>query len=407
MHKQIPSLHDLERYRNKGTRTYSPHADYTEAGDLYRPDSEHDRFELLAFALPRELVSVYQANPSQDLVDMYLGGNRVLFPVHPQVLAESRRDPYLKRIHASSSVETEIPVTPSSSTRTLFVHSQGTPHALKVHFPFRISRYTRKMRAEVIEQAINVSRELERGINRMDARFAFLREVIGVALCDQEPDSERGENWGYLVREMVPFPPLAEVGSLIPGFALYGEDTFDPASPPLLYELLGDQDPVTFMLERIMLPIVRHWVTCFLNFGYLIEPHGQNVLLELDKSNAIRRIVHRDLSVGIDLRRRRENGLPNDQLNSYNLTEHGAFHSIAYDKFMGGHFFDRLVEVCRGKYPAVKKSDFTEPCQAEFARIFPGALDYFPETVWYFSEKRDQYNKPLYRDTGATPEWRP
>ena len=54
-------------------------------------------------------------------------------------------------------------------------------HAIKVHFPFRISRYGRKMRHEVIEQAINISMELERGISRLDDRFAILREVIGVA----------------------------------------------------------------------------------------------------------------------------------------------------------------------------------------------------------------------------------
>jgi hypothetical protein len=111
--------------------------------------------------------------------------------------------------------------------------------------------------------------------------------------------------------------------------------------------------------------------------------------------------------VGIDLRRRRDIGLSNDKLNSYNLTEHGAFHSITYDKFMGGHFFDRLVESCRGKYPDISKSDFTKPCRDEFARLFPEYGTYFPKTVWYFSEKRDQYNKPLYQDTGVIPEWRP
>lgn len=31
------------------------------------------------------------------------------------------------------------------------------PHALKVHFPFRVSRYGRKMRDEVIEQGKNVN----------------------------------------------------------------------------------------------------------------------------------------------------------------------------------------------------------------------------------------------------------
>ncbi len=83
-----------------------------------------------------------------------------------------------------------------------------------------------------------------------------------------------------------------------------------------------------------------------------------------------------------------------------------AFHSIAYDKFMGGHFFDRIVASCREKYPDLKAEDFRRPCRDEFARIFPDSARYFPKTIWYFSEERDQFNKPLSQDTGNAPEWR-
>ena len=138
---------------------------------------------------------------------------------------------------------------------------------------------------------------------------------------------------------MTPFPVTEENRSLIPGFALYGEDFYTPETDPLLYDLIGDQEPLTFMLDNILLPIVRHWVDCFRHFGYLIEPHGQNVLIEVDNTMAIKRIVHRDLSVGIDMRRRNDLGLCSDNLNSYNRMEHSAFHSIAYDRFMGNHFF--------------------------------------------------------------------
>jgi hypothetical protein len=263
------------------------------------------------------------------------------------------------------------------------------------------------MRDEVIEQAINVSRELENGIDQLDTSFAFLREVIGVVLKNLEPYSARGENWGYLIRDMNPFPPCADRGSLIPGFSLYGLDYYDSKKPLLLFDLIQDQDPVVFVLDNIMLPIIRHWVGCFLHFGYLLEPHGQNVLFELNGDNSIRRIVHRDLSVGIDMRRRSDIDLPDDQLNKYNQTEHYAFHSITYDRFMGGHFFDRLVTACQEKYPHLSKEQFTQPCREEFSRILPQYPDYFPKTVWYFSEDRDRFNKPLYQDTGDVPEWRP
>ena len=50
-----------------------------------------------------------------------------------------------------------------------------------------------------------------------------------------------------------------------------------------------------FVFEEIMFTIIRHWVDCFQHFGYLLEPHGQNVLLEVDKDREVKRIVLRDI----------------------------------------------------------------------------------------------------------------
>ena len=413
MDSVIPPFYYLERYRNKGTRTYSTHSEYTDAKVQYRPDSEHERFDLAAFALPLEKLNIYLANPADALRQQYIDMNSEcgFFCVHPQVLEMMPEDPYLRKIRSGGWERKKVSVIPSSSTRTLYVENGPLPHALKVHFPFKISRYTRKMRDEVIEQAINVSLELERGIHKMDDRFAFMREVIGVVYKDLDPEASRCENWGYLVREMAPFPHIGmENGggpTLIPGFALYGEDYFATEAPLLLFQLIQKREPVRYVLEHIMLPIIRHWVDAFLHFGYLLEPHGQNVIFELDRALTIRRIVHRDLSVGIDMRRRRDVGLKSDNLNPYNQMERPEFHSITYDRFMGTHFFDRIVMACQEHYPNLKKEEFTEPCKREFERIFPDHQTYLPKHVWYFSEKRDQFNKPLYQNTGKKPEWRP
>jgi siderophore synthetase component len=350
---------------------------------------------------------VYTANPPEPLTSVYLPEDRVMFGIHPQVIASMPDDPYVKNSLAMCTGRKTISVVPSSSTRTLYVTDVQPPHAVKVHFPFKISRYGRKMRHEVLEQAINVSRELENGIGQLDGRFAFLREVIGVVHRNLEPDAPRGENWGYLVRDMTPFPHPPDQSRLIPGFALYGNDHFTPETPLLLYDLIGDADPLTFILENIMLPIVRHWVACFRHFGYLLEPHGQNVILEVGSDHTVVRIVHRDLSVAIDMRRRRDIGLSDQGLNHYNRMEHDAFHSITYDRFMGGHFFDRIVHACQEKHSNLSRQDFCRPCRETFARLLPEHRQYFPKTVWYFSEKRDQFNKPLYKDTGVKPEWRP
>jgi siderophore synthetase component len=350
---------------------------------------------------------VFTATPPAALADTYLPGDRAIFAIHPQVLAACPDDPYVRRTRSIGTAAAPLSVAPSSSTRTLLAVDAALPHALKIHFPFRISRYGRRMRQEVIEQAVAVSLELEDGIQAMDADFGFLREVIGICHVNADPGSPRGENWGHLVRDMRPFPHREDRLSLVPGFALYGRDFFEPASPLLLYELIGNTDPLTYVLDNIMLPIIRHWVGCFLNFGYLLEPHGQNVILNVAADRSVSRIIHRDLSVGIDMRRRRDMRLADDHLNDYNRMDHNAFHSITYDRFMGHHFFDRIVDACLARYPGLRREDFVQPCRDAFARLFPDHRRYFPRSVWYFSEQRDRFNKPLYTDTGDLPVWRP
>jgi hypothetical protein len=117
--------------------------------------------------------------------------------------------------------------------------------------------------------------------------------------------------------------------------------------------------------------------------------------------------VHRDLSVAIDMRRRRDIGRPDGALNDYNRMETGEFNSIAYDKFMGGHFFELLVQTLQEAYPELTLESLASPCREEFARIFPGHEAYLPRTVQYFSEERDEFGKPLFQDTGLPPIWRP
>ncbi len=404
----IPPLAYTDRYYNEGTRTYSSHADYTEADQQYRPNSIYESFALVPLRIPKSQVNIYTANPTDQLLNRYILKEDVLFCIHPQVLQHFQSDPYIIRMQETGTVAGSITVAPSSSTRTLYVLDDcEISHALKVHFPFRVSRYGRKMRDEVIEQAINISMELENGIHHLDNKFGFLREVIGISHKNLDNLTARNENWGYLVRDMLPFPQVLEQRILLPGFALYGKNFFDPEKPALLFELIGSNDPLVFILENVMLPIIRHWVDCFLHFGYMLEPHGQNVLFELDPSGGIQRIVHRDLSVGIDMRRRRQIGLSQDNLNNYNRMESGEFNSITYDMFMGSHFFDAIVGCCLARYPELSPEDFRSPCRKLFAGAFPNHREFLPETVHYFSEERDKYNKPLYKDTGKTPDWRP
>ncbi len=406
---QLPHLYYSDRYCNEGTKNYSEQSEYTEAEKCYRPTSKAPWFALHPYQLPREEVTVFQAGIDSSLKKNYIGDGQVLFCVHPQVEEQAEKNPYYSKILGiGKRTEKPLKVAPSSSTRSLYVLEAPVPHCLKVHFPFQISRYGRKMRAEVIEQAVNVSRELEKHVEEFPENFAWLREGLGIVLNPIETDAKRGENWGYLVREMTPYPEADADNVLVPGFALYGYDFFQPETTPrLLLRLLENRDPMDYVLTQIMLPVVRQWIQAYRTLGYMLEPHGQNVLFAIDEMGEVRRVVHRDLSVGIDMRLRRDIGLSPDGLNSYNRMEDGRFGSITYDMFMGNHFFERLAAFCQEIDPTLQAEDFRTPCRDEFARCFPEHTDYLPDTVYYFSSKRDIFNKPFYESTGIPPRWRP
>ena len=124
-----------DRYLNEGTRTYSKHASYTDAQVKYRPNSRYPGFDMIVYKVPRDQMNIYTSNPPIKLSNKYLGADKILFCIHPQTFKENQDDLYIQRIRLIGLPDRGISVSPSSSTRTLYVNSDGDPHALKVHFP--------------------------------------------------------------------------------------------------------------------------------------------------------------------------------------------------------------------------------------------------------------------------------
>ena len=123
----VASLIYLDRYRNEGTRTYSKHADYTEAAEKYRPNSKHPQFDLPVFEVPCNQLKIYRANPSNELAKTYLSEDKALFCIHPQILEAHQDDPYVKHIRSIGTPHKHLSVSPSSSTRTLYVQDDQAP----------------------------------------------------------------------------------------------------------------------------------------------------------------------------------------------------------------------------------------------------------------------------------------
>ncbi|NGX56594.1 MAG: hypothetical protein K1060chlam5_00837 [Candidatus Anoxychlamydiales bacterium] len=412
--KAFLSHKDAEQDRNEGTRTYSPEASYTEAIDKYRPLPNNPSFEIPSFVLPISEVNVYTANPDIKIAAFFLTKDKVVFCVHPQILDAQKFPSKLKEKFEKPPFQ--LSVTPTASTRSVVVmnHEDMPSFGMKLHFPFKISRFQRRVTDAHVKLGISCTKEVQRGIdeNKLPPRFALIRDTIGISL-KKFPEDDCSA--GFLVREMTPYPYTKDSREIIPGFALYGNCLTNPKKLPYIVELiemLGEKDPKKFTLENIYFPIIQAFIEGYKNLGVLFELHGQNTLIEYDKETGRpTRIVMRDsTSLCIDKNQRKRLGLSSDQF-SYGLIEDPELvkHKLSqrYDYFMGHHFFEYLATTLE-KHFKIPKNEIYQACKDEFKRLFPEHEQYMPKTVYEFSDKRDPVTgSPVLTDSKKAPLWRP
>ena len=146
--------------------------------------------KLMAAAKPQAL-SVILAGLVTDarrrqLVDGWVAGNRRARSAVERTLDEAGL--------ASYPAGPAITVVPSANVRTVFVTAidggRVEPHFLKLHYPRRLSRFTRRLRRPIIGLQLWVADELAR------IGAPVLPEVAGGVLGD-----DARQAWGYLVRE--------------------------------------------------------------------------------------------------------------------------------------------------------------------------------------------------------------
>jgi len=321
----------MERFIDK--REYSPFCEYSEVDERYRTSSDHDSFDLPSFLVPRERCSIFLADPSKNLRTTY-DRDTIPFRFHPELLGIND-DQFieLKRCKEGKA----IPVVPTSSTRTV-LSLAVPPHFIKLHLPKRISRFNRRLRTSSVEYSVSISRDLEKVTFN---QFAYLPETIGIAY-------DRNGGFGFLVREISP-RPLEQDRFLIPYFSLYSQDTKKSGDKPLLVQMidLRGEDPTSFVLEKILSPLIRAWCVVLKERGILLESHGQNVLLEIDHDLNPNRVVHRDFqSSMVNPSIRVAEGLDNP-FKKHLIGVDGYFtreqeYSLVYDYLIGHHLFDSL-----------------------------------------------------------------
>jgi hypothetical protein len=388
-----------ERYLGGGTRTYSRYAGDLEISPRFHPQHGAARFGVPTFWVGPERGRYAEGAIPSPLHRLYRSGEAFLLPVHPETLTV----PAVRAQLAGCRPGPVIEVVPSANARTVFVERVDgppvEPHFLKLHYPKRLSRFTRRLRWPVIALQLWVAEELW----RIDAP---LLPEVGGGVLGHDPV----EAWGFLVREArvrgdEPLPVT------VPLFALYGNDVRAPADPSLLEQLVDHSGEAAraWIVERLVAPMVSLWVDTLLRTGCAVELHGQNTLLRLDEDLRATRLAYRDCAIYVDPAIRAERGLTRE-LPPRNVISHDVrkpreqVFSLVYDRFLGHHTLDFIARLA-SKRLGVDPAALHRAARRIFAdRAGDEAL--LPATVYYYDDQLHPGGQWRLVDTGEPPRWR-
>lgn len=395
----------MERYANNVKD--GSHSDWSDTNIIYSPHEGIEEFPVPVFGLKSEDVTVFQANPNQQVFRDIVGKEVIKFFVHPDMANDTE---YLDRIGIEPNLklsETYI-VTPTSSTRTLLTRGRSPNFMIKTDLDRRHYRFIRRLKGSSVEHSIQISQELERITATSELpEYAFLPESLGVVVGN----SQNGA--GALFREVVPRPLQTETRVLVPYFSLYATDLKNPNDEPLLIQLIKQNvkpgKEVDFFVDQVLGKIVRNWTFFASKYGLLLELHGQNTLLELNAKMEPQRIIHRDFqSIYVDQQIRAQNGL-STPFNKHLVgeetgTDRKTQFSIAYDHQVGDYLFDRLINTFRIYYPQYGYEQIASRVRQIFHIGFPDWQEAFPDETYTYGPQLGnevsltvKHSEPIFR----------
>ncbi len=238
----------------------------------------------------------------------------VLFPVHPSAL--NHYQDFLRATRARNIADEGLCIwaLPTSSTRTLLAWPDGQPGAAsfvktslhsQIFGDRRILRSTAGRSVGMSSMVANERADLPSALCYLPESFAF---------C-----ARQAPHTGALIRE-IPSEILDGRRRLIPLFALLGGSG---AHIPLLRTILerSNDPPLQFVHDVLCEPFARLWVELSLKFGWILESHGQDLLLEFGPDLSFSgRFYYRDfegLQADWELRRRFNRPPPEHLPNSW------------------------------------------------------------------------------------------
>jgi Ferric iron reductase FhuF-like transporter len=390
-----------ERYLGVGTRRYSSFSDDSEISERYDPRRGAVTFDLRSYVVPDGAGSFVTSSLPSSLIDRYRDGVSFLLPVHPDTY--ERLDDTSREVLRGLDAGPTVSVTPSANGRTVFVYAiDGQPverHFLKLHFPGRLSRFTRRLRQPIIRLQIWVAEELVR------IGCPVLPEVGGGFLGDDPTQA-----WGYLIREALPIG-ASRPDFLVPVFALYGKDAHASTDSTLLEQLVdrSGEPALDYIGDRVVRPMVRMWLAAAQQAGLTLETHGQNTLFGFSEDGRDTVVIYRDGGIYVDPAIRSHRGLtremPPVNVISRDVTlPADQVRSLAYDSFMGHHVLSLIAGLARERFD-VPQAELQDVARDEFGQCNDGTAP-LPATVYYYDDQLHPDGNWTLVDTETKPEWR-
>lgn len=386
-----------ERYLGGGTRGYSRYAADLDISPRFHPQLGAPHFELPTFLVDPDRGRYLTNRLPSTLHTLYRRPEGFLLPVHPETLT----DPTVRAQLAGCPAGPTLQVVPSANARTVFVQRldgrEVPPHFVKLHYPKRLSRFTRRLRLPVISLQLWVADELA-------AIGAPVLPEVGGGVIGDDPV----QAWGFLLREAaIPGAPPY----VLPLFALYGTDIRHRDHPTLLEQLVdvSGEPAADWVCRRLIEPMITLWARALLDTGCAIELHGQNTLLCLSPDLRTTRIGYRDCAVYVDPALRAERGLRRP-LPPRNVISRDIPHprpqvlSLVYDSFLGHHTLSYVAELLRERF-GVPEPVLHAHARRVFADRFQGRR-LLPETVHYYDDVLHPDGGWRLVDTGQPPQWR-
>lgn len=339
---------DSERERlsrdvdTKLTKGFNPTRNFQEPS--FRPE-EAKVFELEGYWLPAAKLNMLKGAKSESGLESRFertrnGERQILFIVHP----ESRA--YYAELLKESRGQEIFLGTSTASSRSLLVWQEGAesaPFIAKLSLDRQIGNIVRLIDKAEITKSMEVDQVIARASDEFPSDIVFVREVAGIIPAGQTTG-------GMIIREL-----SREIidgrNTSVPFFALYG--TSRPKQIPLILEAARKmkQPLIHVVTKDVIQPLARQWVL-MARHGLLMEPHGQNGMIEVDAHNVFTgRFRYRDNGgYSFDFRLRKQLGLfvpaTAQKLSAAELADaaidHAKHHAVSLEKFLEGGFLSQL-----------------------------------------------------------------